>query len=99
MFVNKYLSTDLSMITDKLVDRLILFISLSINSRSRYSVFQEHLVPTKLGVARVDLVISIMLKSSFFSMCSHKPVWIYRDKRKFEFEFTIVQIFSCYSLI
>ena len=48
-------------------------------------VFQNRLGPTKPGVARVDLVMSITLQSSSFSMYSQKPVWIYRDKRKFEY--------------
>ena len=38
-----------------------------------------------LGVARVYFVINITLRGSSFSMCSHKPVWMYRDKRKGEF--------------
>ena len=59
------------------------------NSWSRSTVFQDRFGPTKLGVARVDLVVSIMLQGSSLSMCSHKPVWIYTDKRKFEFEFSV----------
>ena len=31
-------------------------------------------------------------------MCSHKPVWIYRDKRKREFEFLNVLFFEGYVL-
>ena len=40
--------------------------------------FENRLRPTKLRVACVDLIISIMLQGSSFSVCSHKPVWIYR---------------------
>ena len=42
------------------------------------------MVSTKLGVTRVDLVISIKLCGSSFSMCSHKPGWIHGDKQKLE---------------
>ena len=44
------------------------------------------------SVARVDLVISITLQGHSFSTCSHKPVWIYRDKRKFEFGVIIIRV-------
>ena len=69
------------------------------NSQSQQStVFQDRLGPTKLGVARVDLVISIVLQGSSFSMCSHKPVWIYRDKHNREFDI-IVQINTSYIVV
>ena len=32
-------------------------------------------------------MISIALQGSSLSMCSHKPVWIYRDTRKFDITF------------
>ena len=41
------------------------------------ALIQDRLVLTKLGVTRVDLVINIMLQDSSFSVCLHKPVWIY----------------------
>ena len=37
-------------------------------------------IKIKLRVIGVDLVISIVLQNSSFSMCSHKPVWVRRDK-------------------
>ena len=40
----------------------------------------------ELGVTRDDLVISVTLQGISFSICSHKPVWAHRDKRKFEFD-------------
>ena len=52
---------------------------------SSSTVFKDRLGPTKLGVARVDLVIIITLQDNSFSACSHKTVWTDRDKRKFEF--------------
>ena len=47
------------------------------------------IVLDRQGVTLVDLVTSITLQGSSFSMCSHKPVLIHRDKCKFEFEFLI----------
>ena len=56
-------------------------------------VFQYFLGPINLGVVSVDLVINITLQGSSFSMCSHKPVAIYRDKRKFEYIYTYTHIY------
>ena len=52
------------------------------------TVLQHCLRPTKLAVAGVYLVINIKLQSS--SMCSHKSMWIHRDKRKRELVITTI---------
>ena len=43
-----------------------------------------------LEVAGVDLVIRITLQGNTFSMCSLKPVWVYRDKRKLDYEYMVI---------
>ena len=51
------------------------------------TLFQDRLGPTKLGIARIDLVVALRFKA-VPSLCVHTSQWgyIYRDKRKFEFE-------------
>ena len=88
----------------KRIDYIAIYVGSIPGLGSQSTVFQDRLGSTKLGVARVDLVISNTLQGSSFSMYTHKPVWIYRDERKFEFFLSIVcqinlAIHYCYLVV